>query len=56
MKVIVCVIPKRKLCFKIRFESDLLPVSEEHVYRVEFYTIPYIRAVDTHGQLLLYGS
>ncbi len=27
---------------KIRCESDLLPASQEHVYRVGFYTIPYI--------------
>jgi hypothetical protein len=29
---------------KILYESDLLSASEEHVYRVGFYTIPYIRA------------
>ncbi len=28
---------------KIQYESDLQSASEEHVYRVGCYTIPYIR-------------
>jgi hypothetical protein len=28
---------------KTKGKSDLQPTSKEHVYRVGFYTIPYIR-------------
>ncbi len=37
------VVPKRKLWAETKGKNDLKPTSEEHVYRVGFYTIPYIR-------------
>ncbi len=43
MKVLVWVY-QENYELEVRCESDLLPVSKEHVYCVGFYTIPYIRA------------
>ncbi len=44
-------IQKGKYKLKIRCESDLLPASKEHVYRVGFYRIECTFGVGTDGQL-----